>query len=79
MGLVVPNSQHLKPVCKGRQRYARTDTSVTAQALRIVGAAGAVMTGGSGTPGLPFILATAIAQPTCYAVWKCKWNSCPTW
>jgi hypothetical protein len=40
MGLVVPNSQHLKPVCKGRQRYTRTDTSVTAQALRIVGAAG---------------------------------------
>jgi len=39
------------------ERYARTDTSVTAQALRIVAAApDAVMTGGSGTPGaLPFI------------------------
>jgi len=39
------------------ERYARTDTSVTAQALHIVAAApDAVMTGGSGTPGaLPFI------------------------
>ena len=39
------------------ERYARADTSVTAQALHIVGAApDAVMTGGSGTPGaLPFI------------------------
>jgi branched-chain amino acid transport system substrate-binding protein len=39
------------------ERYARTDTSVTAQALHIVSAApDAVMTGGSGTPGaLPFI------------------------
>jgi branched-chain amino acid transport system substrate-binding protein len=39
------------------ERYARADTSVTAQALRIVSAApDAVMTGGSGTPGaLPFI------------------------
>jgi branched-chain amino acid transport system substrate-binding protein len=39
------------------ERYARADTSVTAQALRIVAAApDAVMTGGSGTPGaLPFI------------------------
>jgi branched-chain amino acid transport system substrate-binding protein len=39
------------------ERYARADTSVTAQALHIVSAApDAVMTGGSGTPGaLPFI------------------------
>ncbi len=39
------------------ERYARADTSVTAQALRIVAAApDVVMTGGSGTPGaLPFI------------------------
>jgi branched-chain amino acid transport system substrate-binding protein len=39
------------------ERFARTDTSVTAQALHIVSAApDAVMTGGSGTPGaLPFI------------------------
>ncbi len=39
------------------ERYARADTSVTAQALHIVAAApDAVMTGGSGTPGaLPFI------------------------
>jgi branched-chain amino acid transport system substrate-binding protein len=39
------------------ERYARADTSVTAQALRIVAAApDAVLTGGSGTPGaLPFI------------------------
>ena len=39
------------------ERYARTDTSVTAQALRNVAAApDVVMTGGSGTPGaLPFI------------------------
>ena len=39
------------------ERYARSDTSVTAQALHIVAAApDAVMTGGSGTPGaLPFI------------------------
>ena len=39
------------------ERYARTDTSVTAQALHIVSAQpDAVMTGGSGTPGaLPFI------------------------
>ena len=39
------------------ERFARTDTSVTAQALHIVAAApDAVMTGGSGTPGaLPFI------------------------
>lgn len=39
------------------ERYARNDTSVTAQALHIVSAApDAVMTGGSGTPGaLPFI------------------------
>ena len=39
------------------ERYARVDTSVTAQALHIVSAApDAVMTGGSGTPGaLPFI------------------------
>jgi len=39
------------------ERYARSDTSVTAQALHIVSAApDAVMTGGSGTPGaLPFI------------------------
>jgi len=39
------------------ERYARADTSVTAQALRIMSAApDAVMTGGSGTPGaLPFI------------------------
>lgn len=39
------------------ERYARADTSVTAQALRIVSAApDAVLTGGSGTPGaLPFI------------------------
>src|ERR1700677_834199 len=39
------------------ERYARADTSVTAQALRIMAAApDAVMTGGSGTPGaLPFI------------------------
>jgi branched-chain amino acid transport system substrate-binding protein len=39
------------------ERYARTDTSVTAQALHIVSAEpDAVMTGGSGTPGaLPFI------------------------
>jgi branched-chain amino acid transport system substrate-binding protein len=39
------------------ERYARADTSVTAQALRNVAAApDVVMTGGSGTPGaLPFI------------------------
>ncbi len=39
------------------ERFARADTSVTAQALRIMAAApDAVMTGGSGTPGaLPFI------------------------
>jgi branched-chain amino acid transport system substrate-binding protein len=39
------------------ERYARADTSVTAQALHIISAApDAVMTGGSGTPGaLPFI------------------------
>jgi branched-chain amino acid transport system substrate-binding protein len=39
------------------ERYARADTSVTAQALHIVAAApDAVMNGGSGTPGaLPFI------------------------
>lgn len=39
------------------ERYARADTSVTAQALHIVSAEpDAVMTGGSGTPGaLPFI------------------------
>lgn len=39
------------------ERYARADTSVTAQALHIMAAApDAVMTGGSGTPGaLPFI------------------------
>jgi branched-chain amino acid transport system substrate-binding protein len=39
------------------ERYARADTSVTAQALHIVAAApDAVMTGGSGTPGaLPFL------------------------
>jgi branched-chain amino acid transport system substrate-binding protein len=39
------------------ERYARSDTSVTAQALRNVAAApDVVMTGGSGTPGaLPFI------------------------
>jgi branched-chain amino acid transport system substrate-binding protein len=39
------------------ERYARADTSVTAQALRNVTAApDVVMTGGSGTPGaLPFI------------------------
>ncbi len=39
------------------ERFARTDTSVTAQALHIMAAApDAVMTGGSGTPGaLPFI------------------------
>jgi branched-chain amino acid transport system substrate-binding protein len=39
------------------ERYARADTSVTAQALHIVSAApDAVLTGGSGTPGaLPFI------------------------
>ncbi len=39
------------------ERYARPDTSVTAQALKIVAARpDAVMTGGSGTPGaLPFI------------------------
>ena len=39
------------------ERYARTDTSVTAQALHIVSAEpDAVMTGGSGTPGaLPFM------------------------
>jgi branched-chain amino acid transport system substrate-binding protein len=39
------------------ERYARADTSVTAQALRIVAAApDVVMMGGSGTPGaLPFI------------------------
>jgi len=39
------------------ERFARTDTSVTAQALRIMAAApDAVLTGGSGTPGaLPFI------------------------
>jgi branched-chain amino acid transport system substrate-binding protein len=39
------------------ERYARADTSVTAQALHIVAAApDAVLTGGSGTPGaLPFI------------------------
>lgn len=39
------------------ERYARADTSVTAQALRIVADnPDAVMTGGSGTPGaLPFI------------------------
>ncbi len=39
------------------ERFTRTDTSVTAQALHIVAAApDAVMTGGSGTPGaLPFI------------------------
>jgi branched-chain amino acid transport system substrate-binding protein len=39
------------------ERYARTDTSVTAQALRVVAAApDVVMDGGSGTPGaLPFI------------------------
>jgi branched-chain amino acid transport system substrate-binding protein len=39
------------------ERYARADTSVTAQALHIVSAApDAFMTGGSGTPGaLPFI------------------------
>ena len=39
------------------ERYARADTSVTAQALHIVAAQpDAVMTGGSGTPGaLPFI------------------------
>ena len=39
------------------ERYARADTSVTAQALHIIAAApDAVMTGGSGTPGaLPFI------------------------
>ena len=42
------------------ERYARADTSVTAQALRIVAAAPeVVMTGGSGTPGaLPFIALT---------------------
>src|SRR5579871_5028144 len=42
------------------ERYARADTSVTAQALRIVAAApDAVLTGGSGTPGaLPFIALT---------------------
>jgi len=42
------------------ERYARADTSVTAQALRIVAAApDVVMTGGSGTPGaLPFIALT---------------------
>jgi branched-chain amino acid transport system substrate-binding protein len=39
------------------ERFARTDTSVTAQALHIIAAEpDAVMTGGSGTPGaLPFI------------------------
>jgi branched-chain amino acid transport system substrate-binding protein len=39
------------------ERYARADTSVTAQALHIIAAnPDAVMTGGSGTPGaLPFI------------------------
>jgi branched-chain amino acid transport system substrate-binding protein len=39
------------------ERYARADTSVTAQALHIISAEpDAVMTGGSGTPGaLPFI------------------------
>jgi branched-chain amino acid transport system substrate-binding protein len=39
------------------ERYARADTSVTAQALRVVAAApDVVMDGGSGTPGaLPFI------------------------
>jgi branched-chain amino acid transport system substrate-binding protein len=39
------------------ERYARTDTSVTAQALKIVAAApDAVLTGGSGSPGaLPHI------------------------
>jgi branched-chain amino acid transport system substrate-binding protein len=39
------------------ERFARADTSVTAQALHIMAAApDAVMTGGSGTPGaLPFI------------------------
>ena len=39
------------------ERFARADTSVTAQALHIIAAApDAVMTGGSGTPGaLPFI------------------------
>jgi branched-chain amino acid transport system substrate-binding protein len=39
------------------ERYARADTSVTAQALHIVAAApDVVLTGGSGTPGaLPFI------------------------
>ncbi len=39
------------------ERFARADTSVTAQALRIMAAApDAVLTGGSGTPGaLPFI------------------------
>ena len=42
------------------ERYARADTSVTAQALRNVAAApDVVMTGGSGTPGaLPFIALT---------------------
>ena len=47
------------------ERYARADTSVTAQALHIVGAApDAVMTGGSGTPGaLPFI---ALARARLY-------------
>ena len=48
-----------RPACKivTNERYARADTSVTAQALHIVAAApDAVMTGGSGTPGaLPFI------------------------
>ena len=39
------------------ERYARPDTSVTAQALKIIAARpDAVMTGGSGTPGaLPFL------------------------
>jgi branched-chain amino acid transport system substrate-binding protein len=39
------------------ERYARADTSVTAQALRVIAAApDVVMTGGSGTPGaLPLI------------------------
>ena len=39
------------------ERYARADTSVTAQTLRVMAAApDAVLTGGSGTPGaLPFI------------------------
>src|SRR5207249_5275312 len=39
------------------ERYARPDTSVTAQTLKIIAAQpDAVMTGGSGTPGaLPFL------------------------